>query len=582
LSHTLYKSLYMKNLLLLFSFSCAGLFHQVYSQNVSVFIQDSSSMCSNTKYLVTQFSIGNTTESNPVITANWGDGSIDTILPTNLTFSSNADNYYIFDHSYANAGIYAIQLSFESDVTSDIYLSNVLNMTVSDGINCGQVYSYIYQENHCGNFLGNFIEDGVFDLTGNDNAVTQFSASLSGVNLNNVPYTLSINDEWLMENNLTQTSPDLTITSFDAEGNPVFDGPNTSFEATSYELSTTLDLLLQSGYSSCFSAAETGYIVFSMVDMTCFLNADVLVSVELADFMTPVTTGLTNPVVNGNTLTFEIHDFNGFGWIDVPVTIPGTTEAGLEYTIHASISDLNSIETSVNNNAIEITGVVFNSYDPNDKSANQAVYLDANTAEELQYTINFQNEGNFAALKVVVRDTLSANLDLSTFKVLSTKHNVVTTLNPNTRVVTFTFNNINLVPSSTDVEGSKGRIVYEIKENENLPVNSEIENTAYIYFDFNPAIITNTTYNTNTFLSVSELKKASFSVYPNPAGNSVKMSVGMKGNTLRILDMKGKEILKTVFDNATTIDISGISNGIYSLVLENKNGISIEKLVIQH
>ncbi|MGV3631782.1 MAG: DUF7619 domain-containing protein [Bacteroidota bacterium] len=570
----------MKNLVLILSFFCVTLFNAAFSQNVEMYVQDSSSMCSNNKQLLVIFNIGSNDEVNPVITVNWGDGSTST-LPPNLTFAADNSDYYTFDHTYTAMGVYSVTVTFESS-TSDIYTSNVLDMVVSDVTNCGYVYSYIYQDTYCGMFWGNYIENAVFDLTGNDNTVTQFTGYLSGVNVTNVPYTLSINDDWLAENNLTQTSADLVITGFDAYGNPLYEGQNYMFTVASEEVSITLDLMMQYGYSSCFSAAETGYIYFSMVDITCSADADALVTLELPSFMTPVTAGLTNASITGNTLTYEIHDFNGYSWNYIPVTIPGTTEAGLEYTLTVSVSDMNSSETIISNNTIDITGMVFNSYDPNDKSVNQAENLDPGTAEELQYTINFQNEGNFDALKVVVRDTISENLDLASFKVIRTKHNVVTMVDPATRVVTFTFNDINLVPSSTDVEGSKGQIVYQVKENANLPVNSEIENTAYIYFDFNPAIITNTTYNKNTVLSVSELNKAAFSVHPNPANSSVKVSTEVKGNTLRILDLNGKEVIRTKFDNTAAVDISGISNGVYSLMLENKNGISIEKLVIQH
>jgi hypothetical protein len=38
--------------------------------------------------------------------------------------------------------------------------------------------------------------------------------------------------------------------------------------------------------------------------------------------------------------------------------------------------------------------------------------------------------------------------------------------------------------------------VYSIKLLNNLPIGTQIKNTAYIYFDFNEAVITNTTVNT--------------------------------------------------------------------------------------
>ncbi|MCE3294603.1 MAG: hypothetical protein K0R65_317 [Crocinitomicaceae bacterium] len=570
----------MKNLVLFLSFVCLGLFNAAYSQNTQIYLMDSTSACSSIKELGLYISVGDIEEVNPIITINWGDGTTNVV--NDQTFAANYQSYLYFTHTYNNVGVYTTSATFESTVTSDVYTSNLNEIVVSDVTNCGYVYSYVYQNTNCGLFWGNYLENAVFDLVGNDNVTTNFTGYLSGLNINNVPYTLSLNEDWLAENNLSQESPDLIITGFDPNGGPIYQGQDYMFTVSSNNVSTTLDLAFYYGYSACFSPSENGYISFSMLDVNCDTDADVLITMELPDFITPVTAGLTNPVLNGNILTFEIHDFNGYGWYYIPVTIPGTTEGGVEYTIPTTISDMNGGETELGNNSMVIIGMVYNSYDPNDKIVNRAENLDPGTAEKLQYTINFQNEGNFDALKVVVRDTLSENLDLATFKVINTKHAVVTELNPATRVVTFTFNSINLTPSSQNEEASKGQIVYEITEKANLPVNSEIENTAYIYFDFNPAIITNTTYNVNTVLSVNELNKASFSVHPNPANSTVKMTTGTKDNTLRILDLNGKEIAKTAFDFNTTVDISGISNGVYSLVLENKKGISIEKLVIQH
>ena len=570
----------MKNLVLFLTFVTVTLLNGAFSQNNQLYLMDSSSYCSSIKQVMLYMSIGSVEEVDPVITINWGDGSTSTV--NNQTFQANSNPYILFDHTYASPGVYVASATFQSTVTSDVYESNPADIIVNDINYCGYIYSYVYQDNYCGNFWGGYLENAVYDLIGNDNTVTQFTGNLQGVNVNNVPYTLSLNEDWLAENNLTQTSADLTITGFDPNGYPVYDGQNYMFTVNSENTTTALDLVLAYGYSYCFSPSENGYIYFYMYDQTCYSDADVLVSIEYPSFMTPVTTGLTNASVNGNILTFEVHDFNGYAWYYIPVSIPGTTEAGVEYPVNISISDMNSGETNLVNNNYSITGMVFNSYDPNDKIVNKAENLDPGVAEELQYTINFQNEGNFSALKVVVRDTLSENLDLATFKVLNTKHNVVTALNTNTRVVTFTFNDINLLPSSQDVEGSKGQIVYQVKEKENLPVNSEIENTAYIYFDFNPAIVTNTTYNKNTVLSVGELNKASFSVHPNPANGSVKINTGAKGNTVRILDLNGKELVKTSFDNATSIDLSSLSTGVYTVVVENKSGLSMEKLVIQH
>ena len=58
------------------------------------------------------------------------------------------------------------------------------------------------------------------------------------------------------------------------------------------------------------------------------------------------------------------------------------------------------------------------------------------------------------------------------------------------------FENINLPDSASDLLGSCGFITYKIKIKEYATVGTVITNTAFIYFDFNDAVITNTTKTT--------------------------------------------------------------------------------------
>ena len=61
--------------------------------------------------------------------------------------------------------------------------------------------------------------------------------------------------------------------------------------------------------------------------------------------------------------------------------------------------------------------------------------------------------------------------------------------------VEFIFDNILLPDSTTNEIESQGFIKYRINHKEDLVNNTFIENTASIYFDSNPPIVTNTVYN---------------------------------------------------------------------------------------
>lgn len=141
------------------------------------------------------------------------------------------------------------------------------------------------------------------------------------------------------------------------------------------------------------------------------------------------------------------------------------------------------------------SGVVACSWDPNDKSVYPAETPSApatlNT-ETLEYNINFQNTGNDTAFQVVIDDTLSAFLDLESFEIIASSHAMTANLDYPNRIVSFRFENILLPDSNVDEPGSHGFVRYRIKALQGIPDSSEVTNTGYIYFDFNPAVITNT------------------------------------------------------------------------------------------
>ncbi len=139
------------------------------------------------------------------------------------------------------------------------------------------------------------------------------------------------------------------------------------------------------------------------------------------------------------------------------------------------------------------------SYDPNDKQVFPPGYSDEHyifADTELEYLVRFQNVGNAPAQTVLIRDTIDDNLDISSFALVANSHSVMTTIDGETREVQFLFDNIMLPDSVSDEPGSHGLVSYKIRPYETLDFGAVIENTGYIYFDSNPPITTNTTWNT--------------------------------------------------------------------------------------
>ncbi len=143
---------------------------------------------------------------------------------------------------------------------------------------------------------------------------------------------------------------------------------------------------------------------------------------------------------------------------------------------------------------------IIDSFDPNDKAVSPGGVTGQHytpTRSRLDYVIRFQNTGTDVAYKVVVADTLSADLDVSTLQLGSVSHPYAVKVSGKGRpVLTFTFNNIMLPDSNANEPKSHGYIQFSIRPKADLPEKTRIENFADIFFDYNEPVRTNTTFNT--------------------------------------------------------------------------------------
>ncbi|MEO0403356.1 MAG: FG-GAP-like repeat-containing protein [Bacteroidota bacterium] len=138
-------------------------------------------------------------------------------------------------------------------------------------------------------------------------------------------------------------------------------------------------------------------------------------------------------------------------------------------------------------------------YDPNDKLAFPLGFTDEHLLlqeTEQEFVVRFQNTGNAPAQDVQIQDTLEINFDIESFRLIANSHSVMTTIDPETRLIDFFFEDIQLPDSTNNEPESHGLVSYKVTPLPDLPVGTVLENTAYIYFDNNEPIITNTTWTT--------------------------------------------------------------------------------------
>ncbi len=280
--------------------------------------------------------------------------------------------------------------------------------------------------------------------------------------------------------------------------------------------------------------------------------------------------------INANTYSFDLsakpelnNDFLLIFKTDTNATVTDTIKAHLELT-YLNNSDTIKIK-------MDFKYPVTNSYDPNIKDV-YPMNVAPGFNDWLTYTVQFQNLGNAPAYNIRIADTLDNLLNPETYRVLAQSHTVNTTLNKN--IISFKFNDIMLPDSASDPKGSVGFVQYKIKPYSPLAKGDKIKNTAYIYFDYNPAVVTNTTQNKCVQSSNSVIQTVNntmFKVYPNPSKGVFTIESNAKiYSQFLIYDIYGKLLKKIAIKSQSTIvDIQELANGIYFVKLNNNSNNAV-------
>jgi hypothetical protein len=83
-------------------------------------------------------------------------------------------------------------------------------------------------------------------------------------------------------------------------------------------------------------------------------------------------------------------------------------------------------------------------------------------------------------------------------------------------------------------------------------------------------------------LNINTLKKANFSLFPNPSkGSLVINSASTNSGAYSIVNLLGETVLSGSFENGNPIDISSLKGGVYCVNVLDENGVSSSKLIIE-
>ena len=248
---------------------------------------------------------------------------------------------------------------------------------------------------------------------------------------------------------------------------------------------------------------------------------------------------------------------------------------GTEHSALLSVTSATAEQDLSDNNSTRMI-TVQGPYDPNTKEA----YTSSGTApgwyfidldQHIDYLVRFQNTGTDTAFNVVVTDTISPLLDLSTLEISGSSHDPIPSIRPG-RELRFAFNDIQLPDSNTNEAASHGYVAFRLSPIAGIGMDEVIGNAVDIYFDFNPPVRTDTaTLITTISVGVETRTVDRMGLSPVPVIDRLRIS-GRDGQLrwIDILAADGRVVRSQ--RAAPVLDLSGLGAGVYLLMAQRLDG----------
>lgn len=277
--------------------------------------------------------------------------------------------------------------------------------------------------------------------------------------------------------------------------------------------------------------------------------------------------------ITGNILSWSVPALApGASWsVNTYYTVPVGTALGTPL-LHTGAAVPDQADQSPADNTVVMNDVVVGSYDPNDKRVEPEVLSpdEVLAGKRVEYVVRFQNTGTFAAERVLITDTLSADLQWATMRELASSH--VNAWHIRHGVLHVVFEGINLPDSTSDEPGSHGFVKFSFVPVNTLMLGESVGNTANIYFDFNEPVITNeavfTVEESTAISSSGDSTRSGAEVWPNPASDQLTLTGTSAGERIEVLDVTGRVVLRSNSTMArTTLEVSTLLPGSYTVRL---------------
>ena len=344
------------------------------------------------------------------------------------------------------------------------------------------------------------------------------------------------------------------------------------FQTFNFPITTTQTYADLSVTISPLSIPRPGFTYINRLTYTnngnqTIASGTVTFSPNIGLFINAISQSGTTTTANGFSYTFTNLSPSESRYIDVTINVPTIPSVTLGQLLTSTATITNPVgDVNLTDNGASLSQAVIGSYDPNNKSESHGgriLQSSFSANDYLTYTILFENTGTADAITVQVNDVLDAKLDETSIRMVAASNDYILDRVGNT--LNWKFSGINLPPSVANSQIGHGYIVFKVKPKAGYALGDIIPNTANIYFDFNPAIVTNTfTTQFVATLGTEDFAFAHFSCYPNPVKNTLTISNDATIDSIEIATVLGQRIsFLKVNDLQTQINLSGLASGIY-------------------
>jgi hypothetical protein len=353
--------------------------------------------------------------------------------------------------------------------------------------------------------------------------------------------------------------------------------------------STQPDLALDITNATVFRPGFLTNVTATVANVNQFAS-NVVLGLRFPGFLTVDFTSLVPVFLSADSIAFDLGSMAP-GQTQMPTVrfkTPTNAAIGTPVVIRGYVRSALPEAVLLNNKDI-ITTTVVGSYDPNDKQVDPAYVTPEMLAEAapLEYLIRFQNTGNYPADQVEIIDTLAANLQWGSLRMIASSHPCTWTISPD-GVVKFLFADIFLPDSVSNEPESHGFVKFSILPVEGLEIGDKVANFCDIYFDFNAPIRTNTAdMNVVLFLpGNAPTETPELSVRPNPASYYLRLSWAEALTNPGIITLYNVNGLPVLSDNVeagntgTQLNTSWLQDGVYVLTLQSGARYYVKRVMI--